>query len=526
MPQRGKYDSYYSQAPASYAYGREDDEYGGGRKESNYDSRYMDDERSRYYDEQDRLGRDSRDDRGRNVYHPARYAEHEDDPYHDYAVRPGNSSPPQNYGDYDGGGAAFNNRGYPSQQPAGNFYDPFAVRSSPPPPAVVAQSDIRGNGRYAHSQPDEQRSLPEYDANLRGGMAPGGGNMIFKEGKGGFGPDDGDEGYGAKKVPARPNFEDTLDMPEGKQDDARKKRQGCMPRSGKGRLICLLVFLILVAGLGVFGFFFWPRFPQIGVLGIRTSDLARGTFEFSLPPDANGNWNRVNITMRLKMNISCFNENLYDLKVESINLQANVEVNATAVNQARRPRDMIPQSIIGAPPARDPNYKPSGSRPIGVGSQSLIVFPAKKNKTFEMDFAINYTPDSQLGLLEDPTFVEFMNSCGVTQPQGRQRPTRISYSAVTTVSFLRFFGYRPEITSQIFINCPVDTDTIVALSSASQSGNGSLTEVIQQVFGTSVAGGTGAKASVAVGMGATTGFGLGSPVLKLPLNIPAVQPYR
>ncbi|KAI8848474.1 hypothetical protein BC829DRAFT_394086 [Chytridium lagenaria] len=249
-------------------------------------------------------------------------------------------------------------------------------------------------------------------------------------------------------------------------------------------LICLVTVVAVLAVVATFGYFFWPRFPQVTVLEVRSNDLSVSAFEFSIPKDAQGNFNKLTIKMNLKMNISCYNDNLYDLKVDAINLAANIEVNSTALRSSMDTRKLGLEQFIGPPPVgRDPNYKPALSRPIGTGSRNTIVFPSRQNRTFEMNFAISYTPDPQLGLVEDPTFAELMNVCGVT---GRERPARISYSAQTAVSFLRSFGYKPEIASSILIRCPIDKDTLNSIFDEARKPNATVSEIIQKVFGTNI----------------------------------------
>ncbi|KAJ3214158.1 hypothetical protein HDU67_002018 [Dinochytrium kinnereticum] len=355
-------------------------------------------------------------------YQPSRYQEYSDDPYLDhYNVNRDTlytQGPDQPYSDVSH---------QQSNTTISHYLSSYYNQHPQPPHNYSGPNDTT----------DDARTLPGYETN--------GYDMQMMKG-------------GEKKRMERPNFEDTVTEKKEVEEDGRKKLRGCLPRSGVA------------------------RFPQVNVLEIRTSDLNLSAFEFSLPKEAGGNFNRVSIKMNLKMNISCFNENLYDLNVDSISLNANIEVNATALRSAQDPRQLKLEQFIGPPPVgRDPNYKPSLSRPIGTGSRKAIVFPSKQNKTFEMEFAIQYTPDPQLGLVEDPTFAELMNVCGVT---GRERSARISYTAQTTVSFLKSFGYKPEISNSILIKCPLDKGTLNDIFSTAQTQpNLTAAEIVEKVFG-------------------------------------------
>ncbi|KAJ3101072.1 hypothetical protein HDU97_001654 [Phlyctochytrium planicorne] len=362
-------------------------------------------------------------------YQPSRYTEQ---PQSDYYNQ---TPPPPHHDDY-----------YAS--------DPYntAPTQMPPPPA----EDDAGSTRRP----------PQYDS----ASALGKSKMY-----------DDDDRNSIKK--GRPNFEDNVFANIKGEDDSRKKLRGCLPRSMNGRLICLGVTLAILAAFGVLGFFYWPRFPQISVLEIKGNELDVSAFEFFVPKEANGNLNRMQIKMNLKMNISCYNDNLYHLKIESLDLNANLDANMTAIKSSKNPHALGLEKFIGpAPTGRDPNYVVPTSRSIGSGNKTTLIFPAKQNATFQMDFGITYTPDPQVGLLDDPLFAELLGVCGMT---GRARPAHISYTATTQVNFLKVFGFRPSISSSIKILCPIDSGTLENLISYPQTHpDATVDQIIKEVFGT------------------------------------------
>ncbi|KAI9318301.1 hypothetical protein DFJ73DRAFT_786466 [Zopfochytrium polystomum] len=225
----------------------------------------------------------------------------------------------------------------------------------------------------------------------------------------------------------------------------------CLPRSKTIRIVCLVVTTIILVAAGVVGYFFWPRFPNVKVMSINLSDISN-SFAFSLAPNST-NLNTVTVQLKLTMNISVFNDNLYDLNVDELLLSAYMLVNKTEISKHASPASLNIQSIIGPAPSNpDPNYVPSYSPKIGTGKREGLYFPMKRNVTFNMEFLLSYSPDSEVGLIKDPAFAELMNVCGITS---NRRPAEIGYVARSTVGKLSVIGYNPTIQNSVFIRCPV-----------------------------------------------------------------------
>ncbi|KAJ3101073.1 hypothetical protein HDU97_001655 [Phlyctochytrium planicorne] len=302
-----------------------------------------------------------------------------------------------------------------------------------------------------------------------------------------------------QKEPVRspkPEWEQDLKKEKYIQDNLfaglpeEKKRKCTLVPTKMWHWIVLAVVATFVVVFGVIGYFFWPALPQIRVNEIIESAAKNSVsaYSFSLPADANGNYNRMQISLSLRMNLSVYNPNLYALNVELVDLGAFLNVNETAIKIGLQPKDIKPDltPIIGpAPVGRDPNYLPNMTPKLGSGNKTNIVFPSRQNVTFEMDFLLSYTPDTQLGLLLDPTFKEFCQVCGITTSRGRV--AKVSYAATSTVSFLKSFGYKPQINGQVSISCPIASGYLEDLVNYSTSHpNATAQEIIEQVFSTKV----------------------------------------
>jgi hypothetical protein len=260
----------------------------------------------------------------------------------------------------------------------------------------------------------------------------------------------------------------------------------CIPRNTVARRICLVITAFMFIGLGIVGYFYWPRFPTIKVVSLQLNDLSGAAFKFEIPPEAGGNLNLMTITLSLKMNVSCFNHNIYDLRVETMDLKAYMACNMTQILSSPGPASLNLQSLIGpAPVGGDPNYKPDTRPLIGTAKRDTLIFPAKTNSTFEMTFQLKYTPDPVVGLIKDPAFAELLNVCGITS---RRRPVRIEYYAFSQVAILKSLGYVPVVEGHLNVDCPAQKEQIEELLNLGRGSDGQIAdgrsplEVLQGVF--------------------------------------------
>ncbi|KAJ3197356.1 hypothetical protein HK101_004232 [Irineochytrium annulatum] len=295
----------------------------------------------------------------------------------------------------------------------------------------------------------------------------------------------------------RPNFEDDHNWQDLDSRHIKKKKF-----SNTCKIITAVVSVLVAIVLGVFGYFYWPRLPSISVMSITASAVNDSAYKFTFPTP--GNLNNMQMQLFLTMNVSCKNDNLYDLKVASIDLNVirlfiltivitmKLIINLKAVLNVN---NTIIQAIGTAPSAITPyvgpfkspgNCVPNATPRIGNGSYTgaPLVFPAKTNITFTMAFTLSYSPDACLGLLKDPVFLELMNTCGLMQgARYAKAPLQIGYQSITTIHFLEKFGYKPTMGGNIQIKCPATDDQLTALISASETNpNMSAQEILETVF--------------------------------------------
>ncbi|KAJ3409464.1 hypothetical protein HDV05_004427 [Chytridiales sp. JEL 0842] len=261
----------------------------------------------------------------------------------------------------------------------------------------------------------------------------------------------------------------------------RKCLTCCIPRNRTARFICLGATLAVLIAVIVVGYLYWPRFPSTTVNELKFNQ-ALGGFVFDKPKDA-ATWNELTLTINLILNISAYNWNRYPLNIETMQLQAFLKVNETAVNTSPSPVALNIQNIVGPTPIlTDRSYKGNFYPLIGQGVAKDLMLPAWTNTTFTLPFTITYKPDPLLGLLRDPVFAEFMNVCGVTS---RRRKARIEYKAISTVTNLKGLGYTPVLEGFINMECPASEEQIEAVTNnvrvAVETGGDSF-EALEKVF--------------------------------------------
>jgi hypothetical protein len=156
------------------------------------------------------------------------------------------------------------------------------------------------------------------------------------------------------------------------------------------------------------------------------------------------------------MNISVRNFNSYQLKIEAIDLSAFVMANASQINQVLPfPSEQLFARI-------EPNRKKvddsNRKQKIGTGARKEpITFPPNGQEIqFTMNFKVEYSPNKQLGALNDPAMNEIIQLCVVPPilPPGQNRTTTIRYEAQTDIAALRWSPIKPNVGGELNINCP------------------------------------------------------------------------
>ncbi|KAH6591306.1 hypothetical protein BASA61_004984 [Batrachochytrium salamandrivorans] len=170
--------------------------------------------------------------------------------------------------------------------------------------------------------------------------------------------------------------------------------------------ICLGITAFLLAILGVVGYLYFPRNPDMQLISItpikNTNTLSAGPKGFGLV-----------VELKMLMNVSAINNNRYPLVINHM--------------------DMVGK--------------------VGSGSRTApITFPPKEPMFFTIEFDISYA--TQEVLTDDPILAELLQGCGFLNSPAR--PMVIHYKADVVVGVLSSMGYKPSFENDFKINCPSD----------------------------------------------------------------------
>ncbi|KAJ3324372.1 hypothetical protein HDU76_013414 [Blyttiomyces sp. JEL0837] len=256
----------------------------------------------------------------------------------------------------------------------------------------------------------------------------------------------------------------------------------CIPKSKTARWICLSVTTLVLIMIAIAGYFLWPKYPEVHVLH---ADIV-GKFNFSSSnPAEPKNLNYITMSLRLRLNVSAINNNLYDLNIKKLDFDGFMFCNMSDIARYELPAAFtkVVKAIGPYPPANNipSGYKPNTEPKIGSGTYDTLILPSKQNTTFTMDFVFVYSPDPVVGFLRDPFLAEIFRSCGITGPE---RPTKIDYNVVPTLNGLGksngLFGLG-GIQNSILINCLANQTQIKALEDAPDGVDGFT--LLEQIFG-------------------------------------------
>ncbi|TPX78375.1 hypothetical protein CcCBS67573_g00375 [Chytriomyces confervae] len=258
----------------------------------------------------------------------------------------------------------------------------------------------------------------------------------------------------------------------------------CCPKSKKGRIICGSVTAVVLITLGVIMYFFMPRMVGNYVNGV--SGDAKG-FKIMYPND-NKNLNEMTLSSAFEMNISLYNPNIYDLKLDALDLTVNlaIDTNVWKTERAKPLAGVVGydgQKLIGKPLFTAPdNYVPNYNPQVGTAQYGVLNLPSKANVTFVMTLNFVYSPDKYLGVLKDPTIIDIAAACGVST--GKTRRIALRYAAKATIGAFKSLGIYPTTQSGGSIDCPlsISADSLSELESKVNAGK-SIPDALSEVFG-------------------------------------------
>ncbi|KND01277.1 uncharacterized protein SPPG_03087 [Spizellomyces punctatus DAOM BR117] len=205
----------------------------------------------------------------------------------------------------------------------------------------------------------------------------------------------------------------------------------CIPRSRRGKKGCAAIVVLLLVGLGLLGYFFFPRIPDIKFENLALANLPPNELmQFKLPDATNSTFSA---SLMLTMTISLKSENYYAIYLKQLDVTAFVDTS-------------LPTSSV----------KPT-RQPIGKGTRTNVRFPSRSTTQFTLNFTLTYTsPTGIAGIIADPAFNQLLASCNIenftNSPAGK--PVKIDYTAAVSVVPLSTFNLRPKLEGSFDFGCP------------------------------------------------------------------------
>ncbi|KAJ3010908.1 UNVERIFIED_CONTAM: hypothetical protein HDU68_001916 [Siphonaria sp. JEL0065] len=214
-----------------------------------------------------------------------------------------------------------------------------------------------------------------------------------------------------------------------KKEEERQRRKEenrrfcCCFRTRKG--CCLVIFLIvflILAGLGVAAYFFWPRIPQITI----SEPFLNPT---TVPFTASGSLTSAStqqpfvIQMNLAVNVNVFSPNYESITVN------NVYFTGQLLNTDNK--TPIPNANVN-------------------GQSGSVTFPSNKNTQFMMPLTVMYSLTSGLAAIaSDPALSLFASQCN-----GSGGNIKMGYTVSINLAIIAWTGYKPSFTGTTQFPCP------------------------------------------------------------------------
>ncbi|KAJ3107953.1 hypothetical protein HDU96_007714 [Phlyctochytrium bullatum] len=235
-------------------------------------------------------------------------------------------------------------------------------------------------------------------------------------------------------------------VPPGKL--GQQRRVCCCFRTVGGccATFCIIIVLLLV-GLGVLGYFAFPRKPDVVVSDPYVPVGTAGFRETGAFDKASKSAPYI-LSFQLALNVSVNSPNYFSLKVDEINIKGNL-----VDDQGKK------------------------IERVGANGQTTNVnFKAFENTTFVLPLALNYTTTDTSDLLNDKVLSMILDSCGIL-PNAKKRDLTLDYEVSLKIPLISFTGYVPSFTGRKNFACP---------SSAAKSVSKVLTEkLIEGLLGNS-----------------------------------------
>ena len=229
----------------------------------------------------------------------------------------------------------------------------------------------------------------------------------------------------------------------------RKKRYCCCFNRRRSCCRCFFItFFFLLIALGLAVFFLFPRIPEItSTPPFVPSNLS--PVEISGQPIGATAENPFKLTMNVAVNLTVISKNYIDWDISLIDVDASI---------------------------LDDQGKPIPSL-AGKGKITNSVFRKMANTTVTLPMALSYTLAGPLSnVANDPALSTIITTCGMDGSGKKQ--FRIRYTVTATATLVSWTGYKPSVTREDSLLCPIPDGQMKQVSDAIERVKASISSAV------------------------------------------------
>ncbi|KAK9761745.1 hypothetical protein K7432_013128 [Basidiobolus ranarum] len=230
-------------------------------------------------------------------------------------------------------------------------------------------------------------------------------------------------GYDSVEIPFK--YQESMECLYLEGAPKRTRRCCCCLHTRKSKYICAGITFLLLTGLGIASYFCYPRgMPEVKYESMSIPRLINRKAQFG------EQWSQSPAMLNMETNIDfrTYNPNLIPIKMNNISLSV---------------------------------YYTSSDLKLKISQGELaqaVTFAPRESTKFTLPLILSFdTSDSRsLALVRD-----MLDRCGITSRWKQQ--IALSYEAILDISLLSWTGFKPLISNNMLLDCPLNRDSLLSL---------------------------------------------------------------
>jgi hypothetical protein len=229
-------------------------------------------------------------------------------------------------------------------------------------------------------------------------------------------------------------LDQTLQMDEAKERKQSKRCCCCMPATRKSRIIVFVVTLLIIGIIGIILWIFWPSAPQFRVVSLVNFPGLQPVLVVAQDRSS------FRLQYALNLTVEVTNGNKYDIKTDQILMNAYISPNMIELAKNKLPGSTLTGRV--------------DDHLVGTAKVENVRFSGNSNKIFFAKLNVDFIPDPDLGMLNDPAIGEILRVCS---PEGKKNKAmmKIIYQVDVKIGIFTRFGFTPKILNEASVTCPL-----------------------------------------------------------------------